>query len=155
MSSSAGISKLLLALRVSCSAVWIAGTCALLVPPVVGWFSTPESFRIPETPVDRTNALYAQEWLLLQQTKEIIPPGQSYTVIAGDKNEEMLLFMLSLGVLLDRPAMPTTYWRIPQPEQGDRARYVVSFGCVEPAGRKRLVRRTTNGCIWEELGEFP
>lgn len=135
--------------------VWVVGTCVLLVPPVIGWFSAPVSLKMPETPVDHVNPLYARQWVLLQQAKELVPRGESYTVIARDKDEEMALFMLSIGVLVDRTAAPSSYWNRPEAESGSRARYVVSFECLEPTGPKRLVGRLSNGCVWDRQGARP
>lgn len=132
-------------IRSRASAVWVVATLLLLMSLVLGWRSA--SLRIPDTPVDRVNTLYAKQWLLLRQAEAIIPPGQGYTVIAEDKDEEMLLFELSLGVLPDRPAIPTSYWRTLQPG-GDRARYVVSFECLVPPGQRQLVARVANGCVF-------
>lgn len=129
------------------SVMWIAGTLSLLAPPLVRWVASPVSISVPSTPVDRVNWLYARQWLLLQAAREIIPAGQSYTTIAKDKGDEMLLFMLSLGVLTDRLPAASSYWKGPVAE-GARARYVVSYECVDPDGAL-LLRRFPEGCIWE------
>ena len=121
----------------------------MLVKPVLGVLLAGGSLEIPRTPVDHVNGLYARQWVLLEEAKELIPASQTYTAVARNEDEEMLLFMLSLGALPDRSALPTSYWRVPQPGQGDRARYVVSFGCVEPSGPNRLLRRISNGCVFE------
>lgn len=111
--------------------------------------------RIPATPVDRVNPLYARQWRLLQRATRSIPAGQSYTVIARDPDHEMLLFMLSLGVLPDRVARPTNYWKIPQHGNGDRARYVLAYDCAPVSGGARLVRRYEEGCVWERAESAP
>jgi hypothetical protein len=121
----------------------------LLVRPLLGVFSAAGSLETPGTPLDHVNGLFASHWMLLEQAKEVIPAAQTYTAVARGGEEEMLLFILSLAVLPDRTALPTSYWRLPQPGQGDRARYVISFGCLEPSGAHRLVRRLPNGCIFE------
>ncbi len=133
------------------SVLWIAGTLSLLAPPWIGWMASPVSVAIPVTPVDRVNGLYARQWILLQAARETIPAGQSFTTIARDKEEEMLLFILSLGVLRDRFPVPASYWKRPVAE-GARARYVVSYECIEPSGAARLVRRFPEGCVWERPG---
>ena len=130
--------------------LWIAGTCLLLVRPLLGVFSAAGSLQIPGTPMDHVNGQYASMWMLLEQAKEVIPAAQTYTTVArGGEEEESLLFILSLGVLPDRTALPTSYWSVHQPGQGERARYVVSYGCLEPPGTHRLVRRIANGCVFE------
>ena len=132
------------------SVLWIAGALALLAPPLVRWFASPVSFHVPLTPVDRVNWLYARQWALVQEAREAVPDGQAFTAIAKDKDEEMLLFMLSIGVLRNRFPMPSSYWANPVAD-GARARYVVSYECVEPAGSPRLVKRFPEGCVWERL----
>ena len=130
--------------------LWIAGTLSLLAPPVIGWLSSREPVHLPLTPVDGVNVVYARQWMLLQQAREVIPPGETYTTAARDrKYDEMLLFMLSLGVVLDAYPVPSSYW------QGDTglgklARYVIAFECVEIPGA-RLVRRFHDGCVWERV----
>jgi hypothetical protein len=130
------------------SVLWIAGTLSLLAPPLIRWIASPVSLNIPTTPVDRVNWLYARQWSLVQQAHLIVPAGQSFTTIARDKDEEMLLFMLSLGVIRNRFPVPSSYWHRPVAE-GARAPYVVSYECLEPPGAARLVRRFPEGCVWE------
>ncbi len=130
------------------SVLWIAGTLSLLAPPFVRWMASPVSFHVPLTPVDRVNWLYARQWALVQEAREAVPAGQTFTTIAKDKDEEMLLFMLSVGVIRSRFPMPTSYWRMPVAD-GAQARYVVAYECLEPAGASRLVRRFPEGCVWE------
>jgi hypothetical protein len=130
--------------------LWVAGTCLLLVRPLLGVFATAGSFAIPSTPMDRVNGQYANMWMLLEQAKEVIPAAATYTAVSrGGEEEESLLFILSLGILTDRTALPNSYWSVHQAGQGDRARYVVSLGCLEPTGAHRLVRRIVYGCVFE------
>lgn len=135
------------------TAVWVAGTLAFLALSLARWISPPAPISIPRTPVDRVNGLYARQWALVQEAKTVVPTGQSYTAIAKDREAEMLLFMLSLGVLTDRLGVPTSYWKGPVRE-GAGARYVVSYECVEPEGAV-LVRRFPEGCIWERRDPRP
>ncbi len=133
------------------SVVWIVGALSLVAPPLIGWIASPPSFRIPATPVDRVNYVYARQWSLLQKATSIVPAGQTFTTIAKDKDEEMLLFMLSLGVIRNRFPVPSSYWRVPVAE-GASARYVVSYECLEPTGAARVVGRFPEGCVWERSG---
>jgi len=136
--------------RSAASVLWIAGTLALLAPPIVRWMAS-DSLTLPRTPVDRVNTLYAREWALVQSAIAVVPAGQSFTAIARNKDEEMVLFMLSVGALRGQYPVPSSYWERPVPE-GDRARYVVSYECFEPPGATRLVRRFPEGCVWERPG---
>jgi hypothetical protein len=137
-------------LRVAPLFLWATGTCALLVAPGGGWRSVGrEAIATTATAVDRSNPRYAKHLLLLGEARQLIPVGQCYTAIARNADDEMLLFMLSLGVLPDRAARPTSYWGTPRVGQGDRARYVVSLDCLEPTGPHRLLEKTPDGCVWE------
>ena len=127
---------------------WFVGTLSLLAPPLTRWIATPVAMLVPQTPVDHVNYLYARLWTLIQEARTIVPAGQSYTAIARDKEEEMLLLILSMGVLWDRVPMPSSYWKGPVAE-GARARYILSYECFEPIGPVRLVRRSPVGCVWE------
>jgi hypothetical protein len=129
------------------AAAWVGGTLALVALTLARWIAAPPSLAIPATPVDRTNSYYARHWALVNEARSVIPPGQTYTVIASDPDSEMLLFMLSLGVLTDHMPFPSSYFRVPMPH-GKSARFVVSYDCVEPENA-RLLRRFPEGCVWE------
>jgi hypothetical protein len=129
------------------TAVWVLGTLALVTLTLVRWNSLPASLSVPATPVDRTNPFYARHWTLLHEARGVIPPGQTYTAVAVDRESEMLLYMLSLGVLSDHRPIPSSYFRIPLP-RGKSARFVISYDCVVPEDA-RLLRRFPEGCVWE------
>lgn len=129
------------------AAVWLLGTLALVALTLARWISAPASLAVPATPVDRTNAFYARHWTLVHEAVGVIPPGQTYTTVAADLESEMLLYMLALGVLTDNLALPSSYFRVPQPH-GRNARFVISYDCVVPENA-RLLRRFPEGCVWE------
>lgn len=127
--------------------VWLLGTLALVALTLARWIAAPASLTVPATPVDRTNPFYARHWILLHEARGVIPPGQTYTAVAVDGESEMLLYMLSLGVLTDQRAIPSSYFRTPLP-RGKSAHFVISYDCVVPEDA-RLLRRFPEGCVWE------
>jgi hypothetical protein len=129
------------------AAAWVIGTLVLVTLTLARWIAAPSSLAIPATPVDRTNAYYARHWSLVNEARRVIPPGQTYTVIAADRDSEMLLFMLSLGVLTDHRPLPSSYFRVPLPH-GKCARFVISYDCIVPEDA-RLLQRFPEGCVWE------
>ena len=81
--------------------------------------------------------------------RDRMPAGASYTVIASNRDDEMYLYMLSLGVLPKQRALPTSYYGSPQ-TAGLRARYVLSFGGRSPGTEGARVRfRSAEGAVYE------
>jgi hypothetical protein len=137
-------------------ALWLLGAWVILLPALLRLVKTPRLLAepLPATPVDRTNAHYARVWLFLLETRPFVPPGATYTTIGPTRDDDMLLFELSMGLLADRTALPTTYWGVRQPREGDRAKYVLSLGCVAPPGEvPRLRARLSEGCVYERMGK--
>jgi hypothetical protein len=136
------------------AAVWIAGTCLLLLLTWVAWSRADVPLRFGATPVDRVNPHYARHWRLLEHARTVIPKGARFTVTARDPDSEMLLFMLSRAALHDRHALPTSYWKIAQ-EAGNRARYVIAEDCPTASDAGRVLRRFEEGCVLERPGIAP
>jgi hypothetical protein len=88
-------------------------------------------------------------WSFLEQARDRVPEGASYTVIASNPDDEMYVYMFSLGILQKQLALPTSYYGIPQPV-GLRARYILSFGGSPPGIEGvRLVFRCADGAVYE------
>jgi hypothetical protein len=131
--------------------IWIAGAAAVLIAGF--WTSRLPSlraaFRIPATPLDLTSGRYTHMWSFLQQVRDRVPEGASYTVIASNPDDEMYVYMFSLGILPTQRALPTSYFGNPYPF-GLRARYVLSFGGRSPGTEgARLTFRTADGAVYE------
>jgi hypothetical protein len=131
--------------------IWLAGAAAVLI----AGFSTSRlpsfqaAFRIPATPLDLTSDRYAHMWRFLQEVRDRVPEGASYTVIASNPDDEMYVYMFSLGILQTRVALPTSYYGIPQPV-GLRARYILSYGGRPPGIEgARLTFRSADGAVYE------
>jgi hypothetical protein len=132
--------------------LWLIGSSLLLLGPVVYW-STLSTFDlvIPRSPVLRINETYSRQLALVEQAKALIPSGATYTAVAIDRDDEMSLFMLSLGALWDRRPMPTSYFGGPR-EHGAEARYVISYRCEVTEPRIRLLGVFREGCVYERRG---
>jgi hypothetical protein len=132
------------------SAVWIAAAVLLFVPGLwtsrLPLFTT--TFRIPKTPVDLTWDRYARFWSFLKEARHHVPEGRSYTVIASDRDEEMYLYMFSLGIFERHVALPSSYFGHPTGD-GDRARYVLAYHRVLKTVDLRLVASLEEGAVYE------
>ena len=134
---------------------WLAATLLLLAFPLADFIRLPagEWFRRPETPFDRTNADLHAQWALLLAARDHLPRDASFTVRAPSPDQEMSLFMLSLGLLGWEHARPTSYWGASLPEEGGRTRFVLSLGppLADERGL-RLLQRLDTGCVYEREG---
>jgi hypothetical protein len=136
--------------------IWLAGAAAVLI----AGFSTsrlpsfPAAFRIPATPLDLTSDRYAHMWSFLQEVRDRVPEGASYTVIASNPDDEMYVYMFSLGILQKQLALPMSYYGI-APPPGLRARYILSFGGRPPGIEgARLTFRCADGAVYERPAGF-
>jgi hypothetical protein len=136
--------------RSRASAVWIAAAALLFVPGL--WQSRLPSLgtllRIPRTPVDLTWDRYAHFWSFLKEARHHVPAGQSYTVIAPDRDDEMYLFMFSLGLFEKHVALPTSYYGRPA-AAGEGARYVLAYRRTPSLLNVRLIARLEEGAVYE------
>jgi hypothetical protein len=131
--------------------IWLAGAAAVLIAGLST--SRLPSFRaalrIPATPLDLTNGRLARMWSFLEEARDRMPEGASYTVIASNPDDEMYLYMFSLGLLPTQRALPSSYYGNPQPV-GLQARYVLSFGGRPPGTDGARVRfRSADGAVYE------
>lgn len=108
------------------------------------------ALRVPATPLDRTSEHAARLWSFLMEARDTIPAGASYTVEARDRDDEMNLYMLSLGIFCRQEALPSSYFGVPTPDLGRRARFVLVYG-VAPSriAQARLVRAVPSGGVYE------
>jgi hypothetical protein len=96
-----------------------------------------------------TNVKLARLWNFLAEVRDKVPEGASYTLRASDPEDEMGLYMLSLGVLDKQVALPSSYFGVATP-QGGEARYVLSYGGALPrAEGALLVFRARGGIVYE------
>jgi hypothetical protein len=133
------------------SVLWAAGALILLVFMVIVNFpsSKDTSYPLSSTPMDRTSGSAAAMWRLLWNASEWIPGGESYTVRAKDRGQEMELHMLSLAVLVQNAPLPSSYWGKDLGATGSRARFVIFYqNQVAPGPSERLVRTFPDGSLY-------
>ncbi len=130
--------------------VWLLAALALLIFPLASWLRIAAGYRffVPGTPLDHTRPDMAAEFDFLWNCRRLVPPGATFTVLGPARDPEMALFMVSLGVLPDRVALPSSYYGVVS-EEGARADYVLAFGCGA-ADRATLafVARVRGGCVY-------
>lgn len=130
--------------------IFLAAAVAVLVAGIVTsrMPSPAHLFRVPATPLDRTNARLARLWMFLLEVRDKVPEGASYTLRAPDADDEMALYMLSLGILYKHTALPSSYFGRATPE-GVRARYVLAYGGALDGTRGALpIFRARDGIVY-------
>jgi hypothetical protein len=133
---------------------WLAGCAALLALVALEWAEMPAAnrFRPPTSPLDNIGGLNETTrlwWGFLWQVRDLLPAGATYTIVAGDRNTEMSLYMLSFAVLTEGRGLPTSYYGIATPERGAEARYVLSYRCAADVPGATLVQKLDDGCVWD------
>jgi hypothetical protein len=79
------------------------------------------------TPFDNTGTGHAEQWRFLHEAAPLIPQNSSFTVVAGDRDVEMSLAMMSVGLLAESRLMPSSYYGEKVPA-GASARFVLVYG---------------------------
>jgi hypothetical protein len=130
--------------------IWLAGATAVLAVGVsASRLPLREGLRVPVTPLDYANPKLAGLWRFLDEVHGRVPEGASFTVRAPDRDDEMALYMFSLGLLDRQVALPSSYYGAPQPS-GDEARFVLAYGnAVAGTEGMRLVFQTDRGAVYE------
>ena len=129
---------------------WLLGSALVLASVLPHWARTalidPDPF--PAAPVHPWShpATLVEGWELFSEVAGILPEDASYTVHAGGGTEEMELFMLSLALLPDRRALPSSYYGEPLPDVGEAAEWIVAWPCAM-ATAGELVARLGPGCL--------
>ena len=141
------------------TAIWaLTGTALLAFAPRVWNRGHPARLlSLAETPIDRPSPEGAAQWVFLSEARKHLPPGASYTIRAGNGEEEMNLFMMSLGLYQGHMPYPNSYFGIPIPGYAANADFVLSYRCAggEASGdANALVARVRGGCV-ERGGKRP
>jgi hypothetical protein len=132
------------------SLIWLFGACALLVFHGFLWreIARIRSLRLPTTPADLTNPVYAVQWRFLMDARAWIPDGAAYTVAAGDLDREMSLFMLSLAVYPKARALPSSYFGVKFPDFAREARFVLDEECrLRDQPGLQILAQLPGGCV--------
>jgi hypothetical protein len=112
--------------------------------------SVAAAFRVPATPLDLTSEHAARLWGFLMEARDTMPAGASYTVEAQDRDDEMTLYMFSLGIFFKQEALPSSYFGVATPDFGRRARFVLVYGAAPSrVAQARLVRAVPSGAIYD------
>jgi hypothetical protein len=133
---------------------WLAGCLALLVLVALRWAEVPAGtrLRVPTSPLDNVAGLNETTrlgWGFLWQVRDVLPAGATFTIVAGDRQTEMSLYMMSYAVLTECRGVPTSYYGIATPERGAEARYVLAYRCASGVPGATLVQKLDDGCIWD------
>jgi len=115
--------------------------------------ATPRSGGLtpPITPSDRSSGRAAIWWRFLDEAREHLPEGATFTVMASDSTTEMRLFMIALGLYPDHEILPTSYFGDPLPSVSCRAEYVLAFKRARPGGKTKLVARLHHGRVYRRV----
>jgi hypothetical protein len=135
--------------------IWLTGAFFVLVLGIISNF--PEKKFVSHikglTPVDRTLPSGASMFRLLCNSAEIIPEGETYTVRAKKGEDEMALFMISLGCLPKCIAIPSSYYGKDFSEIGKRARYLIVYhNEINPGESYFLVKEFMDGSLYCRKG---
>ena len=103
---------------------------------------------LPETPIERVRPDWSRQWAFLMDARNSIPPGADYTVRAATPDEEMALYILSMGVFPRSRSVPFSYYGVEHRTLSDAARFVIDEDCRNaerpPA---EVVARFRGGCV--------
>lgn len=117
--------------RLSIILTLLASAALLIFPTSKAVSPQGVSFVLPDVPLAEVNYAFAQQWRFLEQAREVLPEGVSFTVRHADLASEMSLFMFSLGMLLDQQPLPSSYFGGAHPD-GDGAEYILAMNPVVP-----------------------
>lgn len=139
-------------------ALWLSASAALLVFALLHWIesgSRPVVHRIP-SPMDRTFGYVSDRIRLFRKAAPLVPRGSSFTIRGSGDDDDMAMYMLALGVLPGRKAVPFTYFGHAVPNLSSEARYILDGTCGTYDQREvRLVRKFDEGCVFERIRKRP
>lgn len=107
------------------------------------------------SPFDNTGSGHAEQWLFLREAAGLIPEDASFTVIAGDREAEMSLSMMSVGLLEKARLLPSSYYGRPVPA-GAAARFVLEYGSYQSCREgETFVTTLAGGTLRERRNRQP
>jgi hypothetical protein len=80
-----------------------------------------------DSPFDNTRSGQAEQWIFLSHAARHLPRGASFTILAPDRETEMSLFMMAVGLLPEASPLPSSYYG-QSTATGKQARFVLEFG---------------------------
>jgi hypothetical protein len=78
------------------------------------------------SPFDNTRSGHAEQWIFLSEAARNVPRGTTFTVLAPDRDTEMSLFMMAVGLLPEASPLPSSYYG-KATAVGDLAGYVLEM----------------------------
>ena len=133
---------------------WGAAAWIIALIPMWRLATLPDQWRgFPETPISNVHGFFAWQWKFLLSARHAVLPGSTYTVRAENPDDEMSMYMFSLGLCTRRTALPTSYFGVPRPE-GAKARYVIAYGDYTGGEQGlRFVVRFPGGTVYERVSQ--
>jgi hypothetical protein len=128
----------------------VLAACGLLVFHGILWLQIARlrPLRLPATPADLTNPVYAQQWQFLMDARGWVPQDAPYTVVSDDPEREMSLFMLSLAVYPKARALPTSYFGPRPANLPAEARFGLDENCrLRDRPDLRVLATLSAGCV--------
>jgi hypothetical protein len=111
-------------------ALWLLASCFLLWPAVDTLLpSHLAKIEWPQTPLDKVAPKQALQWKFARAARSAMSRGASYTVRSPDHHDTMSLYMITLGMMPDSEAQPSSYFGIPMAGGGDKAAFTLNFPC--------------------------
>jgi hypothetical protein len=107
-------------------AVWWVGVVISTVTLLSSPYRHGEIDLSLRSPFDNTGSGHAEQWLFLTEAARHVPRGASFTVLAPDRDTEMSLYMMAVGLLPEALPLPSSYFGQPT-GAGDNARFVLEF----------------------------
>jgi hypothetical protein len=130
---------------------WMLGSALILLVALSDALASARPFfAASDVPVARLHGRLRDQWLFLQEIRNSIPPGATYTVHSSNRDVEMSVFMISLGVLTRNEPRPRSYFGVETADGGRTARFVVVYkgaGFHEPGAR--VAASTRWGQVYE------
>lgn len=135
--------------------VALAVAVLLLFIPVVRELNAPggTTLEVPQTPSDRSPGNAATWWRFLDQARDHLPDGASYTIRADDRIAEMRLLTIALGILPDHEIRPASYFGQPTQDGGRSADYVLVFGSHSEESDLALVAKVDRGAVYRRTSD--
>lgn len=103
------------------------------------------------SPFDNTASGHAEQWRFLSEAAEHVPDGASFTVVARDRETEMSLFMMAVGLLPHASPRPTSYYGR-STSIGNTAQFVLEYeGATRGRTPDEHAVRVTGGWVRQRL----
>ena len=136
-------------------AMWWTGVAIAAMSLLVSLQRQKEFDPSLTSPFDNTGSGHAEKWIFLSEAAELVPHGASFTVIAPDREAEMSLFMMAVGLLPNATPLPTSYYGQPV-SIGQEARFVLELeGATSDQPPQEHADEVTGGRVTTRLATAP